>query len=145
MNTLYVRKGIGQYFPNSFVGIFLQTYLSVRCPFAFPSFYRVFRKNCVFSQFNATPPSHTYLVRDLQSSRRNASVQSLLLTGKFLNDQQQPQASAESEFPPSQNPALNNKSQSQILAVVLCSRDVCRWVCPGRFVFKSNFIVGAKL
>ena len=35
--------------------------------------YRVFIKNCVFSQFTATPP---YIaVRDLQSSQRNASLQ----------------------------------------------------------------------
>ena len=33
--------------------------------------YRVFRKNCVFSQFTATPSSTTYIaVRDLQSSQR---------------------------------------------------------------------------
>ena len=47
--------------------------------------YRVFRKNCGFSQFTATPPSPTSLaVRDLQSSKqRNASVQSLLLADNF--------------------------------------------------------------
>ena len=43
--------------------------------------YRVFRKNCVFSQFTASPPS-----------QRNASVQQLLLDGDFLYNQQQPSA-----------------------------------------------------
>ena len=43
--------------------------------------YRVFRKNCVFSQFTAAP-----------SSQRNASVQQLLLDGDFLYNQQQPSA-----------------------------------------------------
>ena len=55
--------------------------------------YRVFRKNCVFSQFTATPPSPT----SLQSSQSNARVQSLLLTGNYLYNQYQPSACEGSE------------------------------------------------
>ena len=55
--------------------------------------YRVFRKNCVFHNSLQPLPSLAYIaVRDLQSSQRNASVQSLLLAGNFLYNQQQPSA-----------------------------------------------------
>ena len=50
--------------------------------------YRVFRKNCVF---HCIPSLANIALRDLQSSQRNASVQSLLLAGNFYN-QQQPSA-----------------------------------------------------
>ena len=56
-------------------------------------YYRVLRKNCVFSKFAATPPSPYIAVRDLLSSQRNASVQPLLLAGNFLYNQQQTSAS----------------------------------------------------
>ena len=49
--------------------------------------YRVFRKNYVFFH-NSLQPSLAYIaVRDLQSSQRNASVESLLLAGNFLYNQ----------------------------------------------------------
>ena len=47
-----------------------------------------FKKNCVF--FTVTPPSPTSLYKAL-----NASVQSLLLAGNFLYNQQQPSAGEE--------------------------------------------------
>ena len=43
-------------------------------------------KLCFFSQFNATPLAYI-TVKDLQSSQRNTSVQSLLLAGCFLYNQ----------------------------------------------------------
>ena len=73
--------------PLPHISIHMSIYLSlyfypgIYLPIMFILIYRVFRKNCVFSQFTATPPSPTSL-RDLQSSQRNASVQSLLLAGK---------------------------------------------------------------
>ena len=54
--------------------------------------FRVFRKNYVFSPFIATPSLAYMAVRDLQSSQRNASVQSLLLAGYSLYNQYQPSA-----------------------------------------------------
>ena len=44
-------------------------------------------KLCFFAQFTATPPLAYIAARDLQSSRRNESVQSLLLAGHFLYNQ----------------------------------------------------------
>ena len=52
-----------------------------------PPLYRVFRKNCVFSLFTATPLLAYIAVRDLQRSQRNASVQSLQLAGNYLYNQ----------------------------------------------------------
>ena len=51
--------------------------------------YRVFRKNVFFSQFTVTPhwPIAYIALRDLQSSQRNTSAQSLLLAGNFLYNQ----------------------------------------------------------
>ena len=49
--------------------------------------YRVFRKNCVFFTIHCNPSLAYIAVRDLRSSQRNASVQSLLLAGNFLYNQ----------------------------------------------------------
>ena len=49
--------------------------------------YRVFRKNCVFFTIQCNPSLAYIAVRELQSSQRNASVQSLLLAGNFLYNQ----------------------------------------------------------
>ena len=58
-----------------------------------PVDYMVFvQEKLCLSQFTATPPSATSLSRDLQSSQRKASVQSLLLAGNFLYNQKQPSA-----------------------------------------------------
>ena len=46
--------------------------------------YRVFRKNCVFQNSLQPLPRLHHCKRDLQSSQRHASVQSLLLAGNFL-------------------------------------------------------------
>ena len=53
-------------------------------------YYRVFRKNCVFFTIHCNPQLAFITVREFQSSQRNASVQSLLLAGNFLYNQQQP-------------------------------------------------------
>ena len=45
--------------------------------------YRVFRKNCVFFTIHCNSSLAYIAVRDLKSSQRNASVQSLLLAGDF--------------------------------------------------------------
>ena len=49
-------------------------------------------KLCVFFLTHCNPSLANIAARDLQSSQRNASVQSLLLAGNFLNNQQQPSA-----------------------------------------------------
>ena len=55
--------------------------------------YRVLRKNCVFFTIYCNHSLAYAAVRDLQSSQRNASVQSLLLAGNFfLYNQKQPSA-----------------------------------------------------
>ena len=43
----------------------------------------MFRKNCVFFRIHCNPLLANIAVRDLQSSQRNANVQSLLLAGNF--------------------------------------------------------------
>ena len=53
--------------------------------------YRMFRENCVFFTIHCNPSLAYIAVGDLQSSQRNASVQSLLLAGNFYN-QKQPSA-----------------------------------------------------
>ena len=61
--------------------------------------YMVFRKkkNLFHNSLQPLPRlHHAYIaVRDLQSSHRNASVQSLLLAGDFLYNQKQPNAGEE--------------------------------------------------
>ena len=52
----------------------------------------MFRKNCVFFQNHCNPSLAYIAVKDLQSSQRNASVQSILLAGNFLYNQYQPSA-----------------------------------------------------
>ena len=47
----------------------------------------VFRKNCVFFTIHCNPSLAYIAVRDLQSTQRNAGVQSLLLAGIFLYNQ----------------------------------------------------------
>ena len=47
-------------------------------------------KNVLFHRSLQPLPRLHIVVRDLQSSQRNASVQSLLLAGYFLNNQWQP-------------------------------------------------------
>ena len=54
--------------------------------------YKVFKKNCVFFTTHCNPSLADIAVRDLQSSQRNPSVQSLLLAGNFLYNQYQPSA-----------------------------------------------------
>ena len=54
--------------------------------------YRVLRKNCVFFTIHCNSSLAYIAVRDLQSSQRSASVQSLLFTGNFLYNQKQPSA-----------------------------------------------------
>ena len=49
--------------------------------------YRVFRKKGVFFTNHCNPSLAYIAVRDLQSSQRNASVQSLLFAGNFLYNQ----------------------------------------------------------
>ena len=49
--------------------------------------YRVFRKNSFFFTIHCNPSLAFIAVRDLQSSQRNASVQSLLLAANFLYNQ----------------------------------------------------------
>ena len=49
-------------------------------------------KNCVFFTIRCNPSLAYIAVRDLQSSQRDASVQSLLLAGNFLYSQLQPSA-----------------------------------------------------
>ena len=46
-----------------------------------------YRKNCVFFTIHCNPSLVYVAVRDLQSSQRNASVQSLLLAGNILYNQ----------------------------------------------------------
>ena len=71
---------------------FILTYFSTSCRFwnkhvvtrrPFKPFsliiYRVFRKNCVFFTIHCNTSLASISVRDLQSSQRNASVQSLLV------------------------------------------------------------------
>ena len=52
----------------------------------------MFRKNCVFFTIHGNPSLAYIAVRDLQSSQRNASVQSLLLVSNFLYNQYQSSA-----------------------------------------------------
>ena len=49
--------------------------------------YRVFRKYCVFFIIHCNTSLAFIAVRDLQSSQRNAGVQSLLLACDFLYNQ----------------------------------------------------------
>ena len=51
-------------------------------------------KLCFF-KIHCNPSLASIAVRDLQSSQRNASVQSLLLAGNFLYNQSQPSACEE--------------------------------------------------
>ena len=55
----------------------------IRAKIHIPNIYRVFRKNCVFFTIHCNPSLAYIAVRDLQSSQRNVSVQSLILVGKL--------------------------------------------------------------